>query len=256
MIPEFPNFKKLELSDKQEIETFTSSWTPYSDFNFTSLWCWDTWGKTRLSKLNGNLIFKLGDYLTDSMFCSFIGDNNLNDTADKLLVFSKKEKISQKLKFIPEEIAKKLDRKLFNLEEDTDHFDYILDNERLIEYKGRSLHNHACFKRKFLKMYSNYLNLKILNFEEDTHQCHIKLLNELWVKNKIVQNKEIVPELEDSAIKKIFGLAKNNNLFSLVAIFHSEKLIAFTIDELLGGDYSIRHFMKADTSHKGVYSYL
>lgn len=41
MIPKFPEFKKLELSNKEEIENFTSKFPPYSDFNFVSMWCWD-----------------------------------------------------------------------------------------------------------------------------------------------------------------------------------------------------------------------
>ena len=32
--------------------------------------------------------------------------------------------------------------------------------------------------------------------------------------------------------------------------------MAFTIDELLDDEYAIRHFMKADTSYKGIYSYI
>ncbi len=54
MIPEFPNFKKLELSDREEVESVTNKFPPYSDFNFTSMWCWDINEDMRLSKLNGN----------------------------------------------------------------------------------------------------------------------------------------------------------------------------------------------------------
>lgn len=45
MLPEFPQFKNLELSDEEEIERHTHKFLPYSDFNFVSMWSWDIKGK-------------------------------------------------------------------------------------------------------------------------------------------------------------------------------------------------------------------
>ena len=42
MIPNFPNFKHVEIKDKPDVEKFTHSFKPYSDFNFISLFAWDT----------------------------------------------------------------------------------------------------------------------------------------------------------------------------------------------------------------------
>lgn len=85
MIPEFPEFKKLELSDKKDIEQFTSKFPPYSDFNFVSMWSWDIKGEMRVSQLNDNLVVRFTDYLTGEPFYSFLGNNKVNDTAEKLL---------------------------------------------------------------------------------------------------------------------------------------------------------------------------
>ena len=73
MIPGFPEFKKLELSNKEEIENFTSKFPPYSDFNFISMWCWDIKGETRISKFNNNLVVRFTDYLKGNPFFSFFG---------------------------------------------------------------------------------------------------------------------------------------------------------------------------------------
>lgn len=78
MISQFPQFKELELEDKEEIEKFTSKYPPYSDFNFVSMWSWDVRGDMRVSKLNNNLVVRFTDYLTGSPFFSFLGDNNWN----------------------------------------------------------------------------------------------------------------------------------------------------------------------------------
>ena len=93
MIPEFPQFKPIELSDKQEVEKITSQYPPYSDFNFVSMWSWDIKGEMRLSMLNGNLVVKFNDYITGEPFYSFLGKNKLNETAEILLNLSKEEKL-------------------------------------------------------------------------------------------------------------------------------------------------------------------
>lgn len=57
MIPQFPNFKKAEVADRGAVEAHTHKYDPYSDFNFTSLWAWDTSGERMISGLNSDSIF-------------------------------------------------------------------------------------------------------------------------------------------------------------------------------------------------------
>src|SRR3989338_2938897 len=56
MIPQFPQFKRVEITDREAVEAHTHKYEPYSDFNFTSLWAWDTNGERMISELNGNLV--------------------------------------------------------------------------------------------------------------------------------------------------------------------------------------------------------
>ena len=56
MIPEFPEFKKLELSNKEEIEKITQKFPPYSDFNFVSMWCLGIKGMADCVQFNRVLI--------------------------------------------------------------------------------------------------------------------------------------------------------------------------------------------------------
>src|SRR3989344_6357117 len=118
MIPEFPEFKNLELSDKEDVEKFTGKFPPYSDFNFVSMWSWDIKGEMRLSMLNENLVVRFTDYLTGEPFYSFLGDNKVNETVEELLEFSKKESLPLELKLIPEEVVKDLDQIKFKAIED------------------------------------------------------------------------------------------------------------------------------------------
>lgn len=73
MIPEFPQFKLIELSDKGSVEKVTQKYLPYSDFDFISMWCWNIKGKIKISKLNNNLVVRFTDYLSGNPFFSFLG---------------------------------------------------------------------------------------------------------------------------------------------------------------------------------------
>src|SRR6185369_9800822 len=98
MLPKFPEFKKLELSDKADIEAITNKYPPYSDFNFTSMWCWDTRGEMMVSELNNNLVVKFADYITGEPFYSFIGTNDTNDTVRQLIGLATTQGIKPRLK--------------------------------------------------------------------------------------------------------------------------------------------------------------
>ena len=75
MLPEFPKFKSIDLTDKKEIEEINKKFPPYSDFNFVSMWCWDIKGEMHISILHDNLVVKFTDYLTGDPFFSFFGNN-------------------------------------------------------------------------------------------------------------------------------------------------------------------------------------
>src|SRR3989338_6915620 len=81
MIPEFPQFKKLELSDKADVEKFTLPYSPYSDFNFTGTWSWDVRDKMQISQLNTNYVIRFINYISGEAFYTFLGKNNTTDTA-------------------------------------------------------------------------------------------------------------------------------------------------------------------------------
>ena len=83
---EFPKFKSIELSDKQEVEKITFRFPPYSDFNFSNLLAWDLKREMGFSILNNNLVVKFTDYVNGQPFLSFLGDNMVNETARELII--------------------------------------------------------------------------------------------------------------------------------------------------------------------------
>lgn len=252
MIPEFPKFKKLELSDREEIEKITNKFPPYSDFNFTSMWSWDIKGEMRLSKLNGNLIVRFNDYQTGEPFYSFIGANETADTARKLIELSIKEGLEPKLKLIPEESTIGLSEE-FIVEEDRDHHDYIYETEKLISYSGNLFKSHRYDFKKFIKQYG-HSTVDILNpSNQATYKNILKVVNE-WLEKK-PQNKRSKLADEITAIERFLKTYENHSPTLILGIFDKDKMISFSVC-LLSNSVPITLFLKADTDYQGSFSHI
>lgn len=256
MILEFPNFKPIELSDKGDVEKITNKFPPYSDFNFVSMFSWDIKGEMRISQLYGNLIVRFTDYITGEPFYSFLGSNKVNEVIDILLKLSLKEGINSKLKLVPEASLNGINRSRYTISEDRDHFDYILSLEKLSNYEKHRLRHHISHRRHFLESYSD-IKTKVLDLKSVEHKVAVMSLTTIWMKNKIDQGKSFLDHLEEAVKRYLIVQEGFHEHFISVGLFNNhEKLIAFTVNELIDQDHYVCHFMKGDNSFRGIYSHL
>ena len=255
MLPIFPNFKKLELTDRKDIESYTSQHDPYSDFNFTSLWVWDVTKERMISELNGNLVVRFTDYATHDAFLSFLGKNKPTETARKLIEFAKETGINSTLGLIPEECIKEIKNEDFIIEEDRDNFDYIISTEKLAELNGYDFKSKRHLAEKFIKNNPEAIFLvKELRDINDVKQKIISAFHK-WDNNKKLSNKTSEIEHEKMAIGRLLETMENHDLI-LACVFIKEEMIGFSIDEKLHSGYTISHFTKADILYTGVYDFL
>ncbi len=256
MIPEFPKFKKLELSDKENIEKFTSKFPPYSDFNFVSMWAWDIKSEMLISQLHGNLIVRFTDYLTSKPFYSFLGENRANEVAEELLTLSKKEGLKEVLKLVPEDSIKNLDKNKFKIIEDRDNFDYMYNIQHLSNLKGTKYETHRNLINQFHKKHPGW-RVNAINFQEVRHREDILELYKKWLKNKEVDlslAKEYRNEfLAMERLLSIGDLTKHN--LTCFATYVENTLVGFIINEHIK-DHNIIHFEKAHIDYKGSYPFL
>ncbi len=255
MIPMFPEFKKLELSDKNEIEVITSKYPPYSDFNFMSMWSWDIKDDMRISILNNNLIVRFTDYLTGEPFYSFLGNFEVNDTAEKIIEYSKLFGGGGKLKLVPEISIKELDKNKFSIIEDVDCSDYILDAKKICEYEGSEYRTKRTDIKKILR---NYPNIKFIDVDiskKDIRENIIEL-NKNWIQHKSKINPTYVTEKEFIAINKYLASSDHENIFSS-GVFINDEMVAYCISEILPHEgFAISHFAKTQNKYKGLQSFL
>jgi uncharacterized protein len=257
MIPQFPEFKKLELSDKKEVERYTEKYPPYSDFTFTSLWTWDTDAERRISELNGNLVVRFTDYITNEPFLSFLGSRNVTETAETLINFMQSNSMGSFLKLVPEISIRQINATRVLLHEDRDHFDYIFSPQKLSEFLGKTYDTKRNMINRFLRGHPN-AEARIIDLTQQENQEHIQSLLETWILNKNKYNDDLdEAELKNEmrAIKRLFSEINNLDLVG-IGVFSGEELLAFSITEELHEKYAVCHFAKANVDHAGAYEYL
>jgi hypothetical protein len=247
MIPKFPKFKSLELTDNKEIEKFTSKFPPYSDFNFVSLWSWDIKGEIRISMLNNNLVVRFTDYVTGELFYSFLGDEKENETVEELFKFLEKENSKQILKLISEEIGHKLVKSNFSLVLDQDSYDYIYSVSHLSKMQGWTKNSSGKNIRNFIKKYPNYV-VKHCPIKETKKDEFIGMFKK-WARNKGAEN--YLELNENKALVRIFDIKDEN--VNTVSLYVNGIFVGFTIYEILSSNYAISHFAKTDiTFHNAI----
>lgn len=254
MIPRFPEFKLLELSDREEIQGLTNRYIPYSDFNFTSMWSWDTDNKFLISALHDNLVVRFIDYITAVPFYSFIGHFRIEETISTLIDHAKRNNVDPILRLIPEEIFWEVDilENQFLIEADRDGFDYLLNIENLLDYRGNKLRGKRNFTNRFIKLY-NPISSEIDITNPVIKEGIMKVVDG-WVGERSALSED-VNEKELKAIQKIL----QSNLSNIVSlgVFLGTEMVGFVIGEKLANGYSILHFEKAISKDLiGIYPYM
>jgi hypothetical protein len=254
MSPVFPNFKKIEIDDKDVIEKFTNKFQPYNDFELMSLWTYNKGDRNAFSILHDNLVVKIQDFITGKFFYSFIGTNNAKDVVEKLIQKSKEENLGNKLYLIPEVSIKSSPdlEKYFLIKEDPDSFDYILSVNELAELRGNKYHDKRNMVNRFKKLYPDHY-VKPLELTQEKTRKDIKDLFLFWEQKK--GKKRIETEIELIAIKRVFDLV-NVLRVTGIGIYLKNILIGFSIYHPVQNNYAILSFEKADSSCKGVYEYV
>ncbi len=246
----FPHFKKLELSDRETIESFVSEYPPYSDFNFTSLWSYNVHDEAEFSFLNDNLVVKFHDYITGEPFYTFIGENKPVETVETLLKSAQENGLAHKLKLIPEVVAKALAnyKHNFSIVEDHANHDYVYSVKDHAELKGRLFQDKRQLVNHFTKNYPDH-KVSFLDVREWGAREEVVKLFLTWEEIKHASKEET--EHEFRAVNRILDAAQHLNL-QTIGIYVNNNLIAFSISNVCQGNHAVAHFEKVHKDFKGA----
>ena len=249
--PAFPDFKPLEIADRETIQNSTRRFAPYSDYSFVNLVCYNIGNSLQFSRLNENLVVRLLDYMTQEPIFSFIGDQKPLETIHTLLAFSKSMKCQPALRLVPEESITAIPQSCeneFQISKDIDSFDYIHLVEDLAELANKQFAKKRksidCFRRGY-----PHCKIKEINLCNGDIQSGIRQVMELWRIAKNKTNDDVAVEF--IAIDRCLRFSDKCELVS-VGAFINDQLMGFTINEVVHSGFYIAHFGKACPQHKGL----
>lgn len=254
MIPEFPRFKRIELSDRYDIESFAMRFPPYSDFDFTMMWCWDVSKKVRVSELHGNLVLITQDLVSGDLVCSYLGDNNINQTIMRLVEYCSDSSTEPvRLALVPEVSLSGIDHSRYYLEVDLNNSEYVYNLQSISTYYEGKFHK----KRKLAEQFTfRFPDSEVIQMDvyDAGVQREILSLNKGWLKQRETSGFLTTQYREDAAMNSFFS-QKIDNLSS-IGVKYKGSLIAYIISRIINNNYAIGLFSKFDRSFTGLNEYL
>lgn len=247
MVPVFPNFKNIELSDRPTIEALTKDFSNNSHFNFATLWAWDIHGKTSFSTLNGNLVLYNWTGPQGFYHLSFCGKRKVRETAKTLLSFCKENDITPVLRPVPEEIAQTLNTCELSVSEDRDNFDYIYDISTLRSLPGNGFARTRNYVNALRRNSMSIAFAPITALQVDDG---LKVLLQEWSSAK--HNAHISGADDNNVLSRL----KDKQSLWTVTLTLDSKLAVFAIYELMNSDCALIHFIKGNLHVKGSYNLL
>ncbi|MDE2133927.1 MAG: DUF2156 domain-containing protein [Alphaproteobacteria bacterium] len=250
-LPQFPEMKRLELADRDAIQRHTEQYPPYSDFNFISMYSWDTHSTILVSELNGNLVVRFADYQTGEPFYMFLGDCAVDDTARTLLSQSRREELEPALKLIPEWSALLLNPKMFSVSHEPDHMDYVEHVERLHTYSGRRFAGQRNGVNRFRRD-NPHARFEILDLRSVAVREQLMALFDEWSAQRRAGADGHERAAFARCVEQCWG-----HLLGTGIVHLSGRLIAVTVHECVGNGFAVNHFEKAlATEFRGVSAFL
>jgi len=252
-IPEFPVFKDIEIQDNNVFNELLKQYQPrISEWTFTNLFIWRTFYKFQWSFYKHWLMVICQDKNGIIYAMEPIGPSPKQDAAILLLEWLLLEKnISHpRIERVDKTFAVEMQRlKNFVIEPVREHFDYVYMREDLAALSGskyRSKRNHI--NRLFRSYNFVYESL------EERHIEDCLLVQEKWcLLRRCEDDMSLLSEWE--AVRELLNHYSNFEVKGGVIIIEN-KVMAFTIGEMLNDNTAVVHIEKADPDIPGLYQII
>lgn len=220
----------------------TTQFQPYSDFNFTSLYCWSGETASEIALLNNNIVIRLPHYLDGSKVYSVMGTHKIDETLLELLAHT------DDLSLVPDVVINNIKNpEMFTVNEDPDNHDYLYDIEKLSTLEGADYKKLRNKVNKFERDHSEHdLKIIVTTTIHSDRAKNIRAIDEKWKKLHTGESLDIRSERQ--ALEKLLENSDKLNLI-IVELLIDGEIKAFSINELLAEGYAICHFEKALKEH-------
>ncbi len=248
IIPPFPEFKPIEITDRETLEDYFREHPPLvSEFTFTNLFGWQKVHNYQISKYdNGFLILK--ESKGNLSFLQPLITGNPVGAVQACFEYLKGKTELPAIERVGEDFIAAVvwDDSQFVISEDRDNFDYLYSIGELTELAGEKFHDKKNLLNQFLKKYQyRYQDLT----PELIPEC-LKFKKE-WCEERDCEKVEGLKQ-ENCAVRLM--LANFHSLSSKGGIIWiAEKIVALTLGERLNENTLVIHVEKAKNGITGLY---
>ncbi len=249
VIAHYPEFTKVDLAIKDNYEKIIRKFPSYSDFNFVSLFCWNTDGSAEVSRLGDGIVIKLKDYTSEKTVYSY-----MTDSSDAIKYINELFNVTDTLSLVPETTIKSLSNiDDFIIEEDLDNFDYIYKVDELLKMGGGALKKKRNKVNQFKNDLSEVVTTKTYKKVTDIQRLEAEGLFAQWC----FENDKFAIDLLDES-SAIFNAIDNLEQLDLVFIELrvKDKLKGFSINQKVDSNTAVCHFEKTVRAHVNIGPYL
>ena len=250
IIAAFPEFKTLELLDKEIFREFFKEYKPkISELTFTNLFVWRTHYKFQWSIYKDWLVIVSleGEFGTYAM--EPVGPSPRDEATRVVLEWMREEKKEKnpRIERADERTVSEIEGVQGIIIEPTrDHFDYVYLREDLVNLAGnkyRSKRNHI---NQLLRTYSYQYS----DLAPDHIQDCIELQEKWCILRRCEDDMNLLGEWD--AVKEILSSYESLDVQGGVVTIEN-KVMAFTIGQMLNDDTAVVHIEKADPEIPGLY---
>lgn len=241
-------WKEYGIQDKEIIDEYLKGKFNISDYNFTNQYLWSI-GEESKYKIENNVLIVKGVFAEEEYYYMPVPKDKTDDNL-KALVEVIREIIQDghRIILVPEE-WKEILEKDFILEERRESFDYIYNSKDLGTLKGRKYTKKKNKINNFTKTY-NYTYERI---SEDN-------INEVieFQKNWCLEREcDTIPILKNENLGIMNLLNHYTEMDYIGAMIKiGNKVIAYSLGEILNDDYGVIHIEKGLNEYTGSYQLI
>ncbi len=243
-------FKTVTLCDKPWVDEIVfSEGSRSADYNFGNIYIWDTHYRQLIARAGERMLTKLR-YEGQPTFVFPIGTGPLRPAIEALREFaSAKGYRPFCLRGITEEHRALLEQEYpgcFSYIEDEDNADYLYEAEKLATYAGKSLHG----KKNHCNRFEAENDWRFEPLTRAQIPGCLDMLDVWQEENAERLYRSII--YEHAAIVRAFAAFEKLGLEGGV-LYSGEKIVGFTLGEMISEDCFDVHFEKAEGSLNGAY---
>lgn len=268
-IPDFPEFRPLQLEDRKKLLPYFSELQPeISDRCFTNLFVWQDFYSIQISRFKNNICLFSSSSTTPEkgFFFPPLGQNNVLESLDACFSFMVFRNIQPIIRRASEEFVRTHlnEQNRYVAKEDLIISDYIYRAEDMINLSGRRYHGQRNYIKRFRQNYP-FQTTEFLN-QKNIPECI--QYNDEWLEKKLLSLSQkldihsdpppdeiVFLKAEAKTVRKILLKFERLDLTGL-AVRIDGSIRAFTIGEKLNNRTALIHIEKADHRYLGLGQFL